>query len=149
MSWESLIALFSYILTSFQFLHIRIIRFRRGIKNCFFLLSVKKGGGSRPILKNLSENTQIFFPFLTKKLVFFFTIFDQKLSFLTIFFIKKGGSCPIQKNPYQKKLRWSKKGGGVSVFFTKSKKIQFLYASPYRQTLFLHSRGVPTNLLDV
>ena len=30
-------------------------------KNCFFLLSVKKGGGSWPILKNLSENTQFFF----------------------------------------------------------------------------------------
>ena len=38
------------------------------------------------------------------------------------------------KNPYQKKLRWSKKGeGGVSVCFTKSKKKQFFYGSPYVQ----------------
>ena len=45
-----------------------------------------------------------------------------------------GGVLPNPKNPYQKKLRWSKKGeGGVSVFLLKVKKKQFFYGSPYVQ----------------
>ena len=42
-----------------------------------------------------------------------------------------GGSGPSKENPYQEKLRWSKKGGGgeVSVFFIKIKKNIF-YAYP-------------------
>ena len=45
-----------------------------------------------------------------------------------------GGVSANPKNPYQKKLRWSKKGeGGGLSFFTKSKKKQFFYGSPYVQ----------------
>ena len=45
-----------------------------------------------------------------------------------------GGVSANPKNPYQKKLRWSKKGeGGVSVFLLKVKKKQFFYGSPYVQ----------------
>ena len=42
---------------------------------------------------------------------------------------KEGGVSPNPKNPYQKKLRWSKKGEGGSVFLLKVKKNIF-YASP-------------------
>ena len=52
-------------------------------------------------------------------------------------FCKRGGGVSANtKNPYQKKLRWSKKGeGGGLNFLTKSKKKQFFfYASPYLDT---------------
>ena len=39
---------------------------------------------------------------------------------------KRGGVSANPKNPYQKKLRWSKKGGGLS-FLTKSKKNSFFF----------------------
>ena len=46
---------------------------------------------------------------------------------LVVFLRGVGGSGPSQKNPYQKKLRWSKKGeGGTQFLFTKSKKKIFL-----------------------
>ena len=53
--------------------HIIYIRSLRGgvKKQLFFLLSVKKGGGLGQCKKSLSENTQIFWPFLTKNWVFF------------------------------------------------------------------------------
>ena len=72
------------------------------LSHLFFLLSVKRGG-SRPIKKSLSENTHIFS-----------TIFD----YFGPFFSSRGGVLPNPKNPYQKKMRWSKKGEGVgSQFF--------------------------------
>ena len=46
---------------------------------------------------------------------------------LVVFLRGVGGSGPSQKNPYQKKLRWSKKGeGGTQFLFTKSKKNIFM-----------------------
>ena len=47
----------------------------------------------------------------------------KKTGIFLPFFAEKGGVLPNPKNPYQKKLRWSKKGeGGSQFFFTKSKK---------------------------
>ena len=45
---------------------------------------------------------------------------------------KRGGGSANPKNPYQKKLRWSKKGegGGSLSFLTKSKKKQFFLRLP-------------------
>ena len=54
--------------------------------------------------------------------------------FFFLLSVKRGGASANPKNPYQKKLRWSKKGeGGGLSFFTKSKKKQFFYGSPYVQ----------------
>ena len=47
-------------------------------KNCFFLLSVKKGGGSRPIQNLLTNFDQLL------------TNFDQFFTFLDQFFFIKG-----------------------------------------------------------
>ena len=58
-------------------------------------------------------------------------LYKKTGSFLTIFRRKGGGSGPKQKNPYQKKLRWSKKGeGGGLSFLTESKKNSFFQGSP-------------------
>ena len=56
--------------------------------------------------------------------------FSFILPFLAI--VIKSHSEPNPKNPYQKKLRWSKKGEGGLSFFTKSKKktVFFFYPSP-------------------
>ena len=71
----------------------------------FSLLQLPVGGG-------------FFLTIFDQKLRFFFTIFEQKLSFFfKISYIKgEGGVLPDPKDPYQKKLRWSKKVEGVSVF---------------------------------
>ena len=101
---------------------------RGGIKNCFFHFLSKRGGGR--LIQKI---------FIRKYLDFFYQFYHfwpitQKLhQFLTNFFSQSGeGVLPNPKNPYQKKLRWSKKGeeGGSQFFFTKSKKWQFFYAAP-------------------
>ena len=49
-----------------------------------------------------------------------------------------GGGLQNPKNPYQKKLRWSKKGEGVGLsFFTKSKKKQLFFTPPLSPLIYL------------
>ena len=97
-----------------------------------------KGGGSHPIQKGFIRKTEIFWHNLPKKGGFikktgiFLTISAKRgvglgqskksLSEKTGIFLtispKRGGVSAKSKNPYQKKLRWSKKGeGGRSQFF--------------------------------
>ena len=60
----------------------------------FFIFGQKGGGGFSANPKNPYQ----------KILRFFFTIFDQKLSFLIIFFIK-GGGLPQSKKSLSEKMR--------------------------------------------
>ena len=90
----------------------KIYKVRGAIKKLFFFTFGQKGGGG--VSPNPKGFYQIFWHNLPKN-----GGFIQKTgSFFTIFRRKGGrGSWPKQKNPYQKKLRWSKKGeGGVSIF---------------------------------
>ena len=116
-------------------------KLRGGVKKTvFFTFGQKGGGGSRPIQKILIRKYSDFFDQrgggshpIQKGFIRFFGIICQKWgfyikktgSFLTIFRRKGGGSGPSQKNPYQKKLRWSKKGEGGSQFFLLKVKKQF------------------------
>ena len=56
---------FGFCLCSTSYTH-TFFAVRGGVKNCFFLLSVKRGGLSQS-KKSLSENTQIFLTIFTKK----------------------------------------------------------------------------------
>ena len=53
---------------------VEVIMVKGGIKNCFFLLSVK-GGGLGQSKKSLSENTQIFCDHFGLKTEFFYHFF--------------------------------------------------------------------------
>ena len=98
-------------------------------KKLLFLLLVKRWGRGLGQSKNsLSENTQIFDHFLTilfikgglgqskKSLSENTQIFDHFWPFFLPFYSLRG-VLPNPKNPYQKKLRRSKKRGGVSAFY--------------------------------
>ena len=68
----------------------------------------------------------------------------KKLVVFWPFFAEWGVSGPSQRNPYQKKLRWSKKGegwGGLS-FLTQSKKNSFFMA-PQISSLWIVRRVSP------
>ena len=58
---------------------------------------------------------------------------NLKTEFVWPFFsLNLGGVLPNPKNPYQKKLRWSKKGKGGLSFLTKSKK-NSIFMPPLRE----------------
>ena len=96
---------------------------RRQTISSFFTFG-QRVGGSHPIQKGFIR----FFGIICQKMGVLYKITG---SFFTIFRQKEGGSGPSKKNPYQKKLRWSKKGErrGLS-FFTKSKKETVFFMPP-------------------
>jgi len=100
-----------------------------------------KGGGSHPIQKGFIRKTEIFWHNLPKKGGFIkktgiflnisvkrggsrpiHKILIRKNWYFFDYFAEKGGVWAESKNPYQKKLRWSKKGEGGYQFLTKSTK---------------------------